>query len=256
MGTKTDIEWTDHTFNPWWGCLEVSPGCDHCYARELARRFGRQVWGPPHRTTRMVTSAAYWRQPLAWNRAAAAEGRRHRVFCASMADVFEYHPQLDAVRARLWELIAATPWLDWQLLTKRPMHIRRMLPSAWLEAPRANVWLGTSVEDQPRAELRIPHLVGVPARVRFLSCEPLLGPVDLEPWLGELHWVITGGESGPHARPCDPAWVRSLRDQCQSADVALFHKQWGGRTTKAGGRDLDGRTWDEFPASALETAHV
>jgi protein gp37 len=147
-----------------------------------------------------------------------------------MADVFEYHPQLDSVRARLWELIAATPWLDWQLLTKRPMNIRHMLPPAWLEAPRPNVWLGTSVEDQQHADLRIPHLVSVPARVRFLSCEPLLGPADLTPWLGELHWVITGGESGPQARPCDPAWVRSLRDQCQAAGVALFHKQWGGRT--------------------------
>jgi protein gp37 len=104
--------------------------------------------------------------------------------------------------------------------------------------------------------LRIPHLEGVPARVRFLSCEPLLGPVDLTPWLGELHWVITGGESGPHARPCDPAWVRSLRDQCRSAGVALFHKQWGGRTPRAGGRDLDGRTWDEFPATGLEGSHA
>src|SRR5918911_4563294 len=183
MGAKTEIEWTTHSFNPHWGCLEVSPGCDHCYARELARRFGRQVWGPPRLTQRMITSAANWRQPLAWNRIAAAEGRRHRVFCASMADVFEYHPQLDPVRTRLWELIAATPWLEWQLLTKRPMHIARMLPPSWLEQPRPNVWLGTSVEDQIRAELRIPHLVRVPARVRFLSCEPLLGPLNLHRWL-------------------------------------------------------------------------
>lgn len=247
MGTKTEIQWTDHTFNPWWGCLEVSPGCDHCYARELAHRFGRQVWGPPHSTGRMTTSAANWRQPLAWNHAAAAEARRHRVFCASMADVFEFHPQLDSVRSRLWELIEATPWLDWQLLTKRPMNIRRMLPPAWLEVPRPNVWLGTSVEDQERAALRIPHLVQVPAVVHFLSCEPLLGPVDLTPWLGELQWVISGGESGAHARPCEVAWVRSLLDQCQASEVALFHKQWGGRTPKAGGRELDGRTWDEFP---------
>src|SRR5919206_5337840 len=254
MGAKTEIEWTDHTFNTHWGCLEVSPGCDHCYARELARRFGRDVWGPPHRSTRMVTSDVYWRQPLAWDRAAAAEGRQHRVFCASMADVFEFHPQLAPMRAQLWALIDRTPHLDWQLLTKRPMNIARMLPPAWLEMPRPNVWLGTSVEDQARADLRIPHLVRVPARVRFLSCEPLLEPVDLAPWLGELHWVITGGGRGPHARPCDPAWIRAVRDQCQAAGVALFHKQWGGRTPKAGGRLLDQRTWDQFPQIARSVA--
>lgn len=131
-----------------------------------------------------------------------------------------------------------------------------MLPPAWLETPPPNVWLGTSVEDQSRAELRIPHLVDVPAHVHFLSCEPLLGPVDLTLWLGELHWVITGGESGPHARPCDSAWVRSLRDQCQSAGMALFHKQWGGRTPRPGGRDLDGRTCDEFPATGQKDSHA
>src|SRR5579859_1732114 len=254
MGTKTEIQWTDHTFNPWWGCLEVSPGCDHCYARDLARRFGRQVWGPPRSSGRMMTSAANWRQPIVWNRAAAAENRRHRVFCASMADVFEYHLQLDDARSRLWPLIEATPWLDWQLLTKRPMNILRMIPEHWRSGLPVNVWIGTSVEDQARADLRIPHLVRVPAGVHFLSCEPLLGPVDLRPWLGDLQWVIAGGESGPHFRSMDPEWARALRDQCQSAGVALFHKQNGGRTPNASGRDLDGRTWDEFPAAiALAT---
>jgi protein gp37 len=247
MANKTEIQWTDHTFNPWWGCLEVSPGCDHCYARTLSERWHRAPWGPPRTTDRVVTSDAYWRSPLGWNRAAAAEGRRHRVFCASMADVFEYHSQLDAIRSRLWELIEATPWLDWQLLTKRPMNLRRMLPAIWLAQPRPNVWVGTSVEDQVRADLRIPHLVAVPAIVHFLSCEPLLGPVDLTPWLGELDWIITGGESGPRHRPMDVDWVRDLRDQCESAGVALFHKQNGGRTPKTGGREVDGRTWDQFP---------
>jgi protein gp37 len=248
MGAKTEIQWTDHTFNPWWGCLEVSPGCDHCYARTLAERWGFDVWGPPRTASRRLFGDKHWSEPLKWNAAAAEEGRRHRVFCASMADVFEFHPQLDAVRARLWTLIEQTPWLDWQLLTKRPMNIARMLPLAWLEQPRPNVWLGTSVEDQPRAALRILHLVAVPTVVHFLSCEPLLGPVDLAPWLGELDWIITGGESGPRHRPMDFEWVRDLRDQCQGAGVALFHKQHGGRTPKAGGRELDGRTWDEFPS--------
>jgi len=196
-----------------------------------------------------VTGAATWGQPLRWNRDAQQEGRQHRVFCASMADVFEFHPQLDEPRARLWALVEATPYLDWQLLTKRPMNILRMVPESWRAGLPANVWIGTSVEDQERANLRIPHLLRVPARVRFLSCEPLLGPVDLTPWLDALHWVITGGESGPHARPLDPDWVQGLRDQCQAGDMALFHKQWGGRTPKAGGRDLDGRTWDQFPAA-------
>jgi protein gp37 len=248
MGAKTEIQWTTHTFNPWWGCLEVSPGCDNCYARTLSERWGFDVWGPPRTSPRRLFGDKYWAEPLKWNATAAQEGRRHRVFCASMADVFEFHPQLDAVRARLWALIEQTPWLDWQLLTKRPMNIARMLPSAWLEQVRPNVWLGTSVEDQPRAELRIRHLVAVPAVVHFLSCEPLLGPVDLGPWLGDLDWIITGGESGPHYRPMDLDWVRSLRDQCQGAGLALFHKQQGGRTPKAGGREIDGRTWDEFPS--------
>ncbi len=260
MGTRTEIQWTDHTLNPWLGCQEVSPGCDHCYAATLAStRMGYNdngrthpvIWGPPRTTPRHVTGAATWSQPLRWNRDAQQEGRQHRVFCASMADIFEFHPQLDEPRARLWDLVEATPHLDWQLLTKRPMNILRMVPASWRAGLPANVWIGTSVEDQERANLRIPHLVRVPARVRFLSCEPLLGPVDLTPWLDELHWVITGGESGPRARSLDPDWVRGLRDQCQTAGVALFHKQNGGRTPKAGGRDLDGRTWDEFPM-ALE----
>lgn len=246
----TKIEWATHSFNPWWGCQRVSPGCEHCYAETLANRYGHKVWGPAKTTHRRGMSANYWDQPLRWNKAAEQAGRRARVFCASMADVFEDHPQLDWPRANLWGLIEMTPNLDWLLLTKRPGNMRYMLPLAWLQSPRENVWLGTSCEDQKRADERIPELLGTPARVRFLSCEPLLGPIDLgratpcgyycDESIGHvdhgfwtpgiqpgIHWVIAGGESGPGARPCWPEWVRSLRDQCQAADVAFFMKQWG-----------------------------
>jgi protein gp37 len=258
---NSKIEWTDHTFNPWWGCIKVSPGCEHCYAETWAKRYGHDVWGSAKTTPRRMISETYWKQPIKWNKAAENAGQRKRVFCASMADVFEDHPQLAEPRARLLQLIHDTPWLDWLLLTKRPegwsdrLHeVGRqthhdgadMLASQWLDgdAP-ANVWMGTSVENQEQAERRIPYLLKVPASVRFLSCEPLLGAVDLEPflqyppfhesykmtfgdneWRG-IDWVICGGESGPGARPMHPDWARSLRDQCVEADVPYFFKQWG-----------------------------
>jgi protein gp37 len=192
-----------------------------------------------------VAAEAYWRQPLKWDKAAAEAGERHRVFCASLADVFEgaqTMPQdsvsaVDAARERLFSLIEATPNLDWLLLTKRPQFIMGMVPDRWVGAFPANVWIGTSVEDQAAADERIPHLIEVPARTRFLSCEPLLGPVDLRDFIGWhpsdipddslIHWIIAGGESGGSARPMHPAWARSLRDQCQAAGVAFFFKQWG-----------------------------
>lgn len=265
---QTTIEWTatrlpdgtvlpGYSFNPWWGCNEVSPACDHCYARVFDRRLGGSHWGPPATTPRRFFGDAHWAQPLAWNRKAEREGIRRRVFCASMADVFEFDPtgQLDAQRARLWELIAATPWLDWLLLTKRPQLVMGMVP--WGEQWPENVWLGTTVETQRWADLRVPVILRIPARVRFLSVEPLLGPVNLttmhipgQPrhdtvylagnaltgeWrnyngpvnLPPISWVICGGESGPHARPMHPAWAQSLKDQCQAADVPFFFKQWG-----------------------------
>lgn len=240
MGKETEISWADATFNPWWGCIEVSPGCANCYAHTLASRWGFDVWGPAANTPRREMSEQYWRQPLAWNDAAAAAGKRVRVFCGSMCDVFEAHPQADALRPALWRLIARTPHLDWMLLTKRPENILAMSP--WTEPWPHNVWIGTSVEDQRRADERIPILLQVPARVRWLSCEPLLGPVDLwEPryklpklgkgsafnWGDGVHWVIAGGESGAKARPMHPDWARSLRDHCVAAGVAYHFKQWG-----------------------------
>lgn len=260
MGATTEIAWTNHTFNPWWGCNKVSRGCDYCYAATFANGRGGYtgksesrpvIWGPPHETTRRLFGPKHWREPLEWNAAAAQLGVRERVFCASMADVFEWHPLLDSVRPQLWELIEHTPWLDWQLLTKRPMNIARMLPSDWLEQPRPNVWLGTSVEDQERAQLRIPRLLEVPAAVHFLSCEPLLGPLDLRPWLEQMEWVITGGESGPRHRGFDVGWVRDINAQCAGGGVAHFFKQHGGRTHAEGGCLLDGVEVKEFPSPRL-----
>jgi protein gp37 len=233
---NSKIEWTTHTFNPWWGCQRVSPGCEHCYAEALAKRFGHQVWGPAKTTQRRAMSRNYWNQPRRWDEQARKAGRRARVFCASMADVFEDHPQLDDWRADLFDLIRLTPHLDWLLLTKRPENILTMIPTAWRHGAPANVWYGTSCEDQRRADERIPELLKVPAVVRFLSCEPLLGPVTLRRWVrpspgwaaDPIHWVIAGGESGPGARPMHPSWVYALRDECQAAgDIAFFFKQWG-----------------------------
>jgi protein gp37 len=256
MGARTEIAWTDHTFNPWWGCNKVSPGCDHCYAAAFANGRGGYtgktdvrpvIWGPPRDTTRRLFGIKHWLEPMEWNEAARQRGVRELVFCASMADVFEWHPLLGDVREQLWALIERTPSLDWQLLTKRPMNIARMLPPAWLAHARPNVWLGTSVEEQERAELRIPRLLEVPAAVHFLSCEPLLGPLDLRPWLGDVEWVITGGESGSQHRPFDVAWVRDINAQCATAGVPHFFKQHGGRTHAEGGCLLDGDEVKEFP---------
>jgi len=269
MGDTTRIFWTDHTFNSHVGCLEVSEECDHCYARVLAERWAKtygEVWGPPRSTDRHVTSDANWRKPIIWNRkaqhneqhwtkswrASVRGGQRRLVFCNSMSDLFEFHPQLELVRERLWKLIEATPWLDWQLLTKRPMNIARMYPRRWLEHPPSNVWLGTSVGLQKWAPIRIPALLEVPAVVHFISAEPLLGPLDFTPWLPRVNWIITGGESGPGHRPFDIAWVRQIDQQCQRYGVAHFFKQVGGRTPESGGCKLDGLEVKEFPIPRLE----
>lgn len=229
MAENSKIEWTHHTFNPWIGCQKVGPGCDHCYAetwdaRGLQQRKGR--WGAHAARTR--TSAANWRKPVAWNRAAAAAGERHRVFCASLADVFDNHASIPPEwRADLWALIRATPNLDWMLLTKRSGNIAAMLPQDWGDG-YPNVWLGCTVVNQAEADRDIPKLLDAPAAVRFLSMEPLLGRVIIAPeLLAHLDLVIVGGESGPNARPMHPDWARSLRDQCVAARVAFNFKQWG-----------------------------
>lgn len=269
MSENTKIEWCDHTFNPWEGCQKVGPGCDHCYAEARNARFSgghAANWGPG--APRRRTSAANWKKPLAWNAAHAEffakHGRRQRVFCASLADVFDnaVAPQW---RDDLFRLIEATPNLDWLLLTKRIWNVPNMLPLPFdFERHFPNVWIGATVVSQQEADRDIPKLLAVPARVRFLSMEPLLGPVEIEDFLyiehphctgfvpstrydhgycdrcaghesdpihtspkGKVDWVIVGGESGPGAGPMHPDWARSLRDQCQAAGVPFLFKQWG-----------------------------
>lgn len=247
MGEQTAIAWTDHTFNPWWGCTRISPGCENCYAETWDRRWGESHWGA--QAPRRFFDGAHWDEPRKWNRAAEAAGRRARVFCASMADVFEDRRDLDAQRARLWDLIHETPSLDWQLLTKRPENMVRLAPPSWAQRWPANVWAGTTVEDQRRAEERVPRLLEVPAEVLFLSCEPLLEAVDLRIALGgnvrwdstgrevsrdSIGWVIGGGESGPGARPFELEWGLSLLQQCSAAAVPAFLKQVGSNPVHRG----------------------
>ncbi|HEY4212778.1 MAG TPA: phage Gp37/Gp68 family protein [Steroidobacteraceae bacterium] len=276
MAKDSGIEWTHHTFNPWWGCVKLSPACAHCYAEAWARRVGMQLWGGS--APRRFFGDNHWREPLRWNAEAERAGVRTRVFCASMADVFEPRAELDPWRKKLWDLIERTPHLDWLLLTKRPGHIKHVYP--WATKPRCNVWLGTTAENQRWAARRIDRLIGVDAHVRFLSCEPLLSAIDLTAWLGKdlISWVIAGGESGGAARPTHPNWVRSLRDQCETYGVPFHFKQWGHwspeaqgetankiielqdeagrferlswRPKKSSGRTLDGQTWDGYPQAS------
>lgn len=257
MAERTAIGWTDHSFNPWWGCTRVSPGCQHCYAETFSRRVGHSsegskvaLWGKG--AERRFFGDKHWADPLKWDRAAAATDRPARVFCASMADVFEDRADLEGERERLFDLIEATPHLMWLLLTKRPQNVLRLAPERWWMDPGepSNVWIGTTVEDQQRADERLPHLAAIPAAVRFLSCEPLLGPVDIgSPWLeaGLVDWVICGGESGPGHRLMDLDHARVLRDQCRRWGVPFFFKQVGGATPTAGGDLLDGEQVKMFP---------
>lgn len=254
MGETTKIEWCDHTFNPWRGCTKVSAGCANCYAERQSRRVPQVlgIWGDDG--TRVIASEAGWKEPVKWNRAAAKAGVRRRVFCGSMCDICEDRHELIEPRIQLKRLIEATPHLDWLLLSKRPEQYSRLFygPECW---PR-NVWVGTSVENQATADERIPHLLAVDARVRFLSCEPLLWPVDLRRWLPDtaddrdgclIDWVIIGGESGPKHRPCEIEWIADIVSQCRAAGVAVFVKQDCGPRSGMQGRILDDIWIKEFP---------
>lgn len=310
---NSQISWTDHTFNPWSGCTKVSPGCANCYAEALSDRFQTLgKWGKG--ASRVRTKPSYWRQPLAWNN---AQGRhqefmsglaeRPRVFCASLADWLDEEVPIEWL-ADLLDLIRQTPNLDWLLLTKRPENWQDRMLQVWGKAPKnsdlfyfvddwrnagntsfrwnpqapPNVWIGTTVEDQKRADERIPRPLEIPAKVRFLSCEPLLEKVDLmwpeslfpdgpqrccsgyqcgchgqpaePPILYGIDWVIAGGESGPNARPMAPDWAHSLRDQCKAANVPFFMKQMGGTKDKRG--DLEDLPDDlrirEFPNTGAQ----
>jgi protein gp37 len=295
MADRTGIEWTDATWNPLRGCTEVSPGCAHCYAAELATRFSgpgqpyeglayRDSNGRAHWTGVMRIVPEQLNRPLRWK-------RPRMIFVNSMSDLF--HEDIpDLYIATVFAVMAEAHWHAFQVLTKRadrlallasPRFFDAVVHAIWSGAqlrrpdfgdvvnhvdiaadlvqrwPLPNVWIGTSVENQPTAMSRIPALRASNAAVRFLSIEPLLGPLGPLPLRSgngaagsAIDWVIVGGESGPHARPIDPAWVRPIRDQCVRDSVPFFFKQWGGVHKKAAGRQLDGRTWDEMPAIAAE----
>jgi protein gp37 len=281
MGDKTGIEWTEATWNPTTGCDQVSDGCDFCYALTLAKRLkgmgsrdyqrdgDPRTSGPgfglsmhPHRLD----------QPLRWT-------KPRMIFVNSMSDLFHADVTYKFI-VQVFAVMALAERHTFQILTKRHARMRSVLSSidfwrsvSYAASDRAgydvdatgclpNVWLGVSVEDQHWADIRVPALLETPAAVRFLSCEPLLGPVSLLRWLNggfghvapDLHWVIAGGESGAGARPMHPDWARELRDDCQAAGVPFLFKQWGGRTPKANGRELDGRTWEEYPAKVVAAA--
>lgn len=273
---KTKIEWADYTFNPWVGCQHAGPGCDNCYAESWSKRSGMVQWGA--HADRRRTSDRNWQRPLSWNDRAAKEGRRFRVFCASLADVFDNQVP-DEWRTDMWAVVRRTPNLEWLVVTKRIANAAVMLPDDWgLGYP--HVMLLSTVVNQEEADRDIPKLLATPATRRGLSCEPLLGPIKIKPFVRVgLDWIIAGGESGAKARPMHPDWVRSLRDQCRRVGVAFHFKQWGewyplsqaaiewglpvedcakifqkpavNGFQKVGkeraGRTLDGRTWDEYP---------
>jgi protein gp37 len=234
MSDKSAIEWTDATWNPVTGCTQVSPGCDHCYALSFAERFRDVPNHPYEQGFDLKLHSGRLGLPLKWR-------QPRRIFVNSMSDLF--HKDIpDEFIYRIFQTMVKADWHIFQILTKRSARLARLAPQ--LPWP-PNVWVGVSVETE-RYIWRVNHLRQVPVAVRFISAEPLLGPLESID-LDGIHWVITGGESGHGHRECDPEWVRSLRDQCLSAGVAFFHKQWGGRTPKAGGRILDGRIWDELP---------
>lgn len=251
MSEKTEISWTDATFNPWWGCQKVSPACDNCYAERDAHRFapGMVLWGVD--SQRREFGDKHWNEPLRWARTMPAKlGRRPRVFCSSMADVFD-NKAPEGARERLWNLIESTPELDWLLLTKRVGNVKRMVPERWMrEGFPPNVWLGITVVTQEEFDRDVVEILRLPARVKFLSMEPLLewvgihalrvgfdsGIPGMPPGFDHvdplriprgISWVIVGGESGPKARPLHPDWVRTIRDYCKFAGVPFHFKQWG-----------------------------
>ncbi len=246
----SDIEWTELTWNPIAGCEIVSPGCTNCYAMRMAARLQamgmakyagttrksgkRHVWTGKVNTDRNALSA-----PLAWK-------RPQRIFVNSMSDLFQEKADVKFIR-QVWSVMQRAHWHSFQILTKRPERMLDILSRA--EFPTlANVWLGTSVENEAYLD-RIEVLRRVPARVRFISFEPLLGPI-VDPDLTDIHWVIAGGELGPRARPMETWWVEELRDSCQRQSVAFFFKQWGGKRKKQTGRLLGDRTWDDYPPNA------
>lgn len=251
MGKTTSISWTNSTWNPWYGCKKVSAGCKNCYAEKQSARYGKDF-------STVVRSKTTFNDPLKWK-------EPRKVFTCSWSDFFI--AEADEWRGTAWDIIRMTPHLTYQILTKRPENIAARLPADWGEG-YPNVWLGTSVEHQDAADERIPFLLEIPAAIRFLSCEPLLGAIDLWQWLGGarepigdywnkdrrgIDWVICGGESGAHFRAMNPDWARSIRDQCRAAGVAFWFKQSASFRSETG-TTLDGVEYHEFPETAKVTA--
>jgi len=269
MGEKTGIAWTDHTFNPWIGCQKISEGCRNCYAaRDNNRYQWVNEWGKDYRRT----SEQNWKKPIQWANKATKDWTIRRVFCASLADVFDPNvPQ--EWREDLWDLIRSTAFieeteihsagLEWLILTKRPENIRKMLPLEWQDYPPYYIRMGVTAENQEMADKRILILLGSWSGKNFLSYEPAIGPLDLwgakydnpnggktgaiTSWPGMIQWLICGAESGPAARPMDIEWARSVRDQCVAANVPFFLKQMvvDGKLNVL--PELDGKVWDQFP---------
>lgn len=252
MSTGTAIQWTDNSWNPWWGCVKVAQGCKNCYAeRDSARWYGRKLWGP--NSERRIASEKVWNDPRRWNRAAERSGVRAKVFCLSMGDILEDHPALVEPRKRAVGVIESTPWLDWQLLTKRPENAEMF---GWGDSWPGNVWFGASAATYNEIIGNAGLLAKVDGPViRFLSIEPLIeAPGNLGGLIydtdggtgGEMliHWVIVGGESGPGARPCELGWIRNVVGDCRDAGVAVFVKQLG---ASAGMIDKKGGDWSEWP---------
>ncbi len=247
MAESTEIAWTDSTFNPWWGCTKIAPGCDNCYAAALDKRTGGNHWTD---NNRRVLSEHNWIRPRSWQRKSAAfhaeHGHRRRVFSGSMCDVFDNKAPAGQ-RDRLWELIRQTPDLDWQLLTKRPTNIKRYLPDDWA-AGYPNVWLGVTVENQEYGFPRIEALQKIPAKIRFLSCEPLLEELGAMELSG-ISWVIVGGESGPLARVMRMSWAAMVQSECRWHGIPFFFKQRGAKRGK-GGCIIGGGEHKEWPEEA------
>jgi protein gp37 len=246
MSDRSAIEWTEATWNPVTGCDRVSPGCEHCYAMSLAKRLKAmgsikyqndgdpRTSGPGFGVTihpKALDEPRRWRNP-------------RTVFVNSMSDLFHARVPIAFIRD-VFDVCRDTPHHTYQVLTKRSLRLRRVADN--LDWP-PNLWMGVSLENEAALK-RVDHLRNVPAAVRFLSCEPLIGPLDGIN-LDGIQWVIAGGESGPNHRPMQIGWARGIRDACTDANVAFFFKQWGGRTPKSLGRELDGRLWDEMPNAA------
>ena len=272
MGEKSKISWTDNSWNPWWGCTNVSPGCDHCYAEGFANRLALDIWGKD--APRRFFGDKHWNEPRKWNEKAKKAGVPLKVFCGSMCDICEDRRDLDEQRKRLWKLIEETPNLIWMLLTKRPQNYLKMLPSWWIDKPLPHVWLMTTVES-PDYAWRVEKLMKVPAVVHGVSWEPALGYVDFSMYMAErccsgfecgckglpinpppyLDWLIAGGESGAHCRPFDIAWARRVREGCHQHGVAFFMKQLGGFPDKRDQPELwpEDLRVQEFPVQHLHS---